>query len=56
MADASTEVILNNIKTGLIKTAKEVCGTTRPNYWRRENWWWNEHVGKADNFQGLEDW
>ena len=37
----------NNIKTGLLKTTEEVCGTTLPHHWRRETWWWNEHVEKA---------
>ena len=45
-ADGATEDIWNNIKTGLLKTT-EVCGTTRPHRWRRETWWWNEHVEKA---------
>ena len=31
----------------LLKTTEEVCGTTRPRRWRRETWWWNEHVEKA---------
>ena len=35
------------IKTGLLKTTEEVCGTTRPHRWHRETWWWNEHVEKA---------
>ena len=47
VADASTEDIWNNIKTGLLKTTEEVCGTTWPHRWRRETWWWNEHVEKA---------
>ena len=46
VADAAPEDIWNNIKTGLLKTT-EVCGTTRPNHWRRETLWWNEHVEKA---------
>ena len=46
VADAATEDIWNNSKTGLLKTT-EVCGTTRPNHWRRETLWWNEHVEKA---------
>ena len=46
IADAATEDIWNNIKTGLLKTT-EVCGTTRPNHWRLETWWWSQHVGKA---------
>ena len=45
VADGATEDIWNN-KTGLLKTT-EVCGTTRPNHWRRETLWWNEHVEKA---------
>ena len=47
VADEATEYIWNNIKTGLLKTTEEVCGTTRPYRWRRETWWWNEHVEKA---------
>ena len=39
--------IWNNLKTGLLKTTEEVCGTTRPHRWRRETWWWNEHVGEV---------
>ena len=46
VADAATEDIWNNIKTGLLKTT-EVCGTTRPNHWHLETWWWNQHVEKA---------
>ena len=38
--DEATEDIWNNIKTGLLKTTEEVCGTTRPHRWRRETWWW----------------
>ena len=47
VADGATEDIWNNIKTALLKTTEEVCGTTRPHRWRRETWWWNEHVEKA---------
>ena len=42
--DAATEDIWNNLKTGLLKTTEEVCGTIRLHRWRRETWWWNEHV------------
>ena len=35
------------IKTGLLKTTEDVCGTTRPHRWRRDTWWWNEHMEKA---------
>ena len=45
--DAATENIWNNLKTGLLKTAEEVCGTTRPHRCRHETWWWNEHVGEV---------
>ena len=45
--DAATEDIWNNLKTGLLKTTEEVCGTTRPHHWRRETWWWNEQVGEV---------
>ena len=45
--DAATEDIWNNLKTGLLKTTEEVCGTIRPHHWRRETWWWNEHVGEV---------
>ena len=47
VADGATEDIWNNIKTGLLKTTGEVCGSTRPHPWRRETWWWNEHMKKA---------
>ena len=46
VADAATEDIWNNIKTGLLKTT-EVCGTTRPSHWHLETWWWNQHVEKS---------
>ena len=26
---------------------EKVCGTTRPHRWRRDTWWWIEHVEKA---------
>ena len=44
LADGASEGIWNNIKTGLLNTTEEVCGTTRPHHWGRETWWWNEHV------------
>ena len=45
--NAAIEDIRNNLKTGLLKTTEEVCGTTRPHRWCRETWWWNEHVGEV---------
>ena len=48
VADAATEDIFwDNVKTGLLITTEEVCGTTQPHRWRRGTWWWNEHVEKA---------
>ena len=44
VADAATEDIWNNIKTGLLKTTEEVCGTTWPHHWHHEIWRWDEHV------------
>ena len=46
VADGATEDIWN-IKTELLKTTEEVCGTTQPHCWRRETWWWKEPVEKA---------
>ena len=54
VADAATEDIWN-IKTGLLKTTEEVCGTTRPHCWHCETWWWNAHVEKAITAK-REDW
>ena len=53
VADAATEDIWNNIKTGLLKTT-EVCGTAPPNHWRCETWWRNEHVEKAIAAKGKD--
>ena len=39
VTDAATEDIWNNIKTGLLKTSEELCGTTQPNHWCCETWW-----------------
>ena len=50
--DAATEDIWNNLKRGLLKTTEEVCGTTRPHRWRRETWWWNEHLGEVMTAKG----
>ena len=47
VADGATKDIWNKIKTELLKTTEEVCGTTQPHYWHRKTWWWNEHVEKA---------
>ena len=47
VADEATEDIWNNLKTGLLKKNEEVCGTTRPHCWRRETWWWKEHIEKV---------
>ena len=42
-----TEEIWAKLKTGLLKTTEEVCGTTKPHRWRRETWWWNKEVDDA---------
>ena len=35
-AAATIEEIWVKLKTGLLKTTEEVCGTTKPHRWRRE--------------------
>ena len=47
VANAASEDIWNNIKTGLLKTSEVVFGTTRAHHWHRETWWWNECMEKA---------
>ena len=47
VADTTTEEIWVKLKTGLLKTTEEVCGTTKPHRWRRETWWWNNEVDDA---------
>ena len=46
-AATTTEEIWAKLKTGLLKTTEEVCGTTKPHRWRRETWWWNKEVDDA---------
>ena len=46
-APTTTEEIWAKLKTGLLKTTEEVCGTTKPRRWRRETWWWNKEVDDA---------
>ena len=43
-AATTNEEIWAKLKTGLLKTTEEVCGTTKPHRWRRETWWWNKEV------------
>ena len=45
--DAATVDMWDNIKTAILNTTEEVCGTTRPHRWGHETWWWNEHVGEV---------
>ena len=47
VAATTTEEIWGKLKTGLLKTTEEVCGTTKPHRWRRETWWWNKEVDDA---------
>ena len=58
VADAATEDIWNNIKTGLPKANEEICGTTQPHHWHPESWWWNEHMEKAiaANWKAFKAW
>ena len=46
-AATTTEENWAKLKTGLLKTTEEVCGTTKPHRWRRETWWWNKEVDDA---------
>ena len=46
-AATTTEEIWAKLKTGLLKTTEEVCGTTKPHRWGRETWWWNKVVDDA---------
>ena len=46
-AATTSEEIWAKLKTGLLKTTEEVCGTTKPHRWRRESWWWNKEVDYA---------
>ena len=46
-AATTTEEIWAKLKTGLLKTTEEVCGTTKPHRWRPETWWWNKEVDDA---------
>ena len=46
-AAITTEEIWVKLKTGLLKTTEEVCGTTKPQRWPRETWWWNKEVDDA---------
>ena len=57
VADAVTEDIWN-IKTGLLKTTEEVCGTILSRRWCHETRWWNEHVEKsiAAKRKAFKDW
>ena len=46
-AATTTEEIWVKLKTGLLKTTEEVCGTTKPHRWRHETWWWNKELDHA---------
>ena len=43
----TTEEIWAKLKTGLLKTTEEVCGTTKPHRWRHETCPWNKEVDDA---------
>ena len=46
-ADSTAEEVWAKLKTDLLKTTGEVCGTTHPLRWQRETWWWSEEVEGA---------
>ena len=46
-AFTTTEEIWAKLKTGLLKTTEEVCGTTKLHRWQTETWWWNKEVDDA---------
>ena len=46
-AATTTEEIWAKLKTGLLKTTEELCGTTKAHRWRCETWWWNKEVDDA---------
>ena len=46
-AATTTEEIWAKLKTGLLNTTEEVCGTTKPHRWSHETWWWNKEVDDA---------
>ena len=39
--------IWNTTKNGILKAAEKVCGKTRKHQWRKESWWWTDHVSQA---------
>ena len=39
--------IWNTTKNGILKAAEKVCGKTRKRQWRKESWWWMDHVSQA---------
>ena len=58
-AATTTEEIWAKLKTGLLKTTEEVCGTTKPHRWQRGTWWWNKEVDGVSVFLGpiyLDHW
>ena len=52
--DAATEDIWHSIKTGLLKTTEEMCGTTRPHRWHRETWCGEVTAAKRQAFKAWE--
>ena len=45
-AATTTEEIWAKLKSGLLKTTEEVCGT-KLHRWRPETWWWNKEEDDA---------
>ena len=45
--DTTPEQAWSNLKTPIIESVKEVCGTSTGRKWRKQTWWWNERVDAA---------
>ena len=44
---SSVETAWSNLRNPLLEAATEVCGLSRNHQWKRETWWWNDHVEAA---------
>jgi hypothetical protein len=46
-SESDVEVVWYKLKTSLLDTAKEVCGTSKNYQWKKETWWWKDKVDEA---------
>ena len=46
-AGTNVEELWSALKGNLLKTTKEVCGTSTKHQWRKQTWWWNNVVDNA---------